>query len=403
MAKIASCIPIARPSNIRAMITVNFKDFKKEKLSLELDPSSTVLYAKQQLAQQKDCDETQIKLIFSGKVLQDERSLEDCKLKDGDQVIFMISKKKSPAIKTTLPPAAQAAAQPAEQATNTTQPTAPTPEAATIATPETSTGASGPSAAASDPGFVTGSQRDETVTRIMEMGYEREQVERALRAAFNNPDRAVEYLLMGIPENLQPQQQAQPPAQQTSGEADSTPVEQPEGSTQTAQAPSEDDLFAQAAATIENEDNPENPRAPGTIGLTMEDLLSLRQVVTGNPEALPPLLESLSSRYPELREQIMNNPEMFISMLLEAVGGSLPEGLVDEEAAGEIHAEGGAEASETQGGESVPGIELTPQDQEAISRLCELGFERSLVVQVYFACDKNEEVAANMLFSDYAD
>lgn len=385
------------------MVTITFKDFKKDKVPLDLDISSTVLAAKTQLAQEKSCEESQIKLIYSGKVLQDAKTLTESGLKDGDQVIFMISKKKSTTTKVTEPPkpeSAESSVPAVDVPTNTTN----TEE--TTQSGEATTSTEQPQATSvSDPGFVVGTQRNETVERIIEMGYEREEVDRALRAAFNNPDRAVEYLLMGIPENLQSQQQQQGQQQPEGIEEEETIGEESE---QGGDVAGEDDLFAQAAQRTSGDAGASgigaeaaggSGAAPGSIGLTMEDLLALRQVVSGNPEALAPLLENLSTRYPQLREQIMANPEVFVSMLLEAVGDNLQGADFD----GVRDIEGGGAAVESEGQTSGPPVEITETDELAIGRLCELGFERSLVIQVYFACGKNEEIAANMLFNDYAD
>lgn len=42
---------------------------------------------------------------------------------------------------------------------------------------------------------MTGTQLESVIENMLAMGFERTECERALRASFNNPDRAVEYLV----------------------------------------------------------------------------------------------------------------------------------------------------------------------------------------------------------------
>lgn len=100
----------------------------------------------------------------------------------------------------------------------------------------------------------------------------------------------------------------------------------------------------------------------------------LRQIVQQQPQMLEPILQQVGAGNPQLAQLIASRPEEFLELLAEDQ---------DEDAA----LPPGAQA-----------IQVTEEEREAIERLCRLGFERDLVIQAYFACDKNEELAANFLF-----
>ena len=66
---------------------------------------------------------------------------------------------------------------------------------------------------------------------------------------------------------------------------------------------------------------------------------------------------------------------------------------------------GGARAGGGGGRQMPPGsISVTPEEMQAIDRLTQLGFPKPRAAEAFFACDKNEEMAANFLFeSGYED
>ncbi|CAH6720056.1 UV excision repair protein Rad23p [[Candida] jaroonii] len=356
-----------------------FKDFKKEKIPINVELSETVIEAKEKLAKEKDCEASQIKLVYSGKVLADDNNLEFYKIKEGDSIIFMISKKKVVAPPPTVPVTKEV--KPEVETTSGSSASAPAPAPAPAASETTPAQSSG-----SGSDFTQGNEREESIKNIMEMGYERSQVEAALRAAFNNPHRAVEYLITGIPDSLQAPV-APPPVSEsettTGPEAESTNANVTEDNDEE----HGENLFDQAAAAAQT-GGQANENAGGELGDDAQ-LNLLRTALQTNPELIQPLLEQLAASNPQVAQLIQQDPEGFIRTFL---GGGDDLGF-------EIEGEGEGGDAMDEGEEGVR-IMLTEQDESAINRLCELGFDRNLVIQVYMACDKNEEVAADILFRD---
>ena len=142
---------------------------------------------------------------------------------------YNIDEKKFIVVMVTKPKAAAPAESPAEPAPAPAAAAAPAPAATTPSEPapaateskeeakeekkeETTTEGSSAAAPVSDSGMVLGEDYNRMVQQLQDMGYPKPEVEAALRASFNNPDRAVEYLLTGIPPSAMMEQAAPAPA-----------------------------------------------------------------------------------------------------------------------------------------------------------------------------------------------
>lgn len=190
-----------------------------------------------------------------------------------------------------------------------------------------------------------------------------------MRAAFFNPDRAVEYLLNGIPESVQQEQAASAQAQQRPASNQGQQAQSPTqgttgaatgGNTGTTPAATETggdepvNLF-EAAAAARGTGGTGGGAAGGTGARTggggetqragaggqgagnnanLEFLRDnpqfqqLRQVVQQQPQMLEPILQQVAAGNPQLAQIITQNPEQFMQLLAEDGDGdvALPPG-----------------------------------------------------------------------------
>ncbi|KAL1707497.1 hypothetical protein EV121DRAFT_255888 [Schizophyllum commune] len=391
---------------------ITVKTTQQKVFQIDVEGPETVGVLKQKISDAHGHPVASQKIIYSGKILPDDKTIESCGIKEKDFLVLMVSKVRTQytpqqlILKGTKPKPTPAPA-PAAAAPSTS-----TPAAAPASTPAQSTPAppaAAPAAQASTPAanapafgdmssFVTGNVLQETVNNMTEMGFPREQVLRALRASFNNPDRAVEYLMNGIPAHLEaeaagPARAAQP-ASAAPPAAGNAPAAAAPAAAPTSNAPQ--NLFQLAQQQQQSQAAGAGAGAGAGLGAgaggaapgldlgalqANPQIAQLRELVQQNPALVQPLVQQLAQSNPAIAQAIIQHPEAIMQLL--GVDGDDFDGDDDMNPPPGTHV-----------------MHVTEEEQAAIQRLEAMGFPRQKVIEAYFACDKNEELAANYLFDN---
>ncbi|KAF8906592.1 hypothetical protein CPB84DRAFT_1835100 [Gymnopilus junonius] len=367
---------------------ITVKTTQQKVFQVDVDGAETIADLKTKIQQSQGHPVAVQKIIYSGKILTDDKSVDSCGIKEKDFLVLMVSKPKpTPPSTSSTPVSAPDSSIPAPAPQSPAPASSAAPDASPIVPQSQNATSSAPPAAFGDVNsFLSGEGLQAAISNMVEMGFPRDQVLRAMRASFNNADRAVEYLMNGIPPHLEPDAPRQPadspssipPQAPATSVAATTPLSQSQDQPQNLfQLAQQQQQTGSGVATG-------GPTAGGHGGhLNLEALRDnpqiqqLREQVAQNPALIQPLIQQLASQNPAMAQMVAQNPEALFQLL----GIGLEEG--------------------DDGAQIPPGahvVSVTEEERAAIQRLEALGFPRQAVLEAYFACDKNEELAANYLF-----
>ncbi|XXG40966.1 hypothetical protein AAC387_Pa01g1544 [Persea americana] len=383
------------------------KTLKGTHFEIDVEPKHTIADVKLQIERSQGQDvypSAQQMLIHQGKVLKDSMTLEENNVTENSFLVIMLTKAKGSSSESSTTSTPSQAPPKVSSPPTTTPAIAPQAPAATVAPssvvapPPASAAAPPPASTAARasttvPGsstepdvygqaastLVAGNNFEEAIQQILDIGggsWDRDTIVRALRAAYNNPERAIEYLYSGIPEQAEVPPVAQAPS---SGQGVNLPAQaqQPAQPAVPTSGPNANplDLFPQGL-----------PNVGSNAGAGNLDFLrnspqfqALRAMVQANPQILQPMLQELGKQNPHLVRLIQDHQADFLRLINEPAEGA--EGNLLQQLASAM----------------PQAVTVTPEEREAIERLEAMGFDRAIVLEVFFACNKNEELAANYL------
>jgi len=270
-----------------------------------------------------------------------------------------------------------------------------------------------------------GSEYESTIAMLMGIGnYSHAQVVRALRAAFNNADRAADYLINGIPQSVM-QQQAQQGTGPTQGtgtgsqgtgtgtqgtgtgtQGTGTGTQGTGTGTQGTQTGTQGQGTGIQIPTGLTGTGRGNPLGVGTGGPSGDQGAAIRQMIQTNPQLLPYLLQQFANTNPQLVQALAQNPQAFQALMQSVASGGAfgPTGRGSGRGTtGSTTGTGTGTGTGTMPQVQRTTIPLTADEKKSIDNLENLGFGRNKAIEAYLLCDKNEELAANYLFDHAGD
>ncbi|XP_311268.6 UV excision repair protein RAD23 homolog B [Anopheles gambiae] len=343
------------------------------------------------------------RLIYLGKIMEDDHLLSQYKLDDKKFIVVMSKKppadepapeqKESgdgkPADKDTAAGRGEGTGEPATSASKPSTGSAVTATASSTATPSPapaaaagapSTASDQKTAAAASPAADSSNPTNPStdavpeemrinIQRLTEMGYPEQSARLALEICANIPDRAVEYLLsemgggsdMSFALTAAAQLQQQQQQQQGQGAG------------------------IDGAAVAQSGDA--NPLAFLRDNPVFEDM---RRILRDDPSMLPYLMRRMQASNPDLLNIIAEYQDEFLALINEGSNaGGQPAG---QPMSRELESIAAAMVNS-----------LTPSDMDAIERLKALGYPEHLVIQAYIACERDEYDAAMFLVTQTLD
>jgi len=286
------------------------KNLKQVEYQVEIESNQkTIKDLKNEIEKAYNFDSNLMKLLHNGVILEDSKTIESYNIKDENVVIMMNSK---PRQKPNPPPS------------NASIPAQNNPK--------------------QEKQKEENNPNSQKINSLVEMGYEKDKVEKALIASGGNIDKAIEYLSSGnIPERAQ---QTQTNVNNLSNNSNNSNLD--------------DDLKKNASI--------------------------LKILCHKDPNKIFSLMDNIKNKSPNLLNKIKQHEEEFKNLLVSPI---TREDINVFKAFQQRLARGSRR----------PQIKLTREESEAIKRLENLGnFSHTEVIQAYIACDKNEELAANFLF-----